>query len=535
MRERSGIVVQACMGVSHLPGMANLGLLLIRADANARIGTGHLMRCLALAQGWKARGRQATFITACESESLRHRLSDEDFQVITLEQSHPNPADWGATSQALAAHPGAWVVLDGYHFDPAYQRQIKETGHRLLVIDDMAHLDHYYADLVLNQNINAERSRYSCELYTHLLLGTRYVLLRSEFLAWREWQREVPQVARKVLVTLGGSDPNNQTLKVIQAMQQIAVDGLEAVVVVGASNPHFQELQSVARNSQFTIRLVQNVTDMSELMAWADVAVSAGGSTCWEMAFMGLPNVILVLAENQRGVAEGLGTLGIALNLGWYAEISELELAQTLEMLIANPAYRKAMSEKGRQLVDGAGANSVVSAMNKLVQTAPAADRLRVRRACFQDAELLWQWANDPSVRANSFHPEPILLDEHLEWYKEKLTSSDTRIWILELNQVPVAQIRYDRVNTDTAEISFSVVSEHRGRGLGTRSLVLTSGMVCRELGVKRLRGRVFSSNDASVRVFTKAGFECVGQEQVSDKLCMIFVREFSETTGEVL
>ena len=509
--------------------------LVVRADGGPHIGTGHLMRCLALAQGWKDRGGQATFIAACESDGLRQRLSAEGFQVITLERSYPEPADWETTSQVLAAHSDAWVVLDGYHFDPAYQRWIKEAGHRLLVIDDMAHLDHYYADVVLNQNINAERLHYACEPYTRLLLGTRYVLLRSEFLTWRGWRREIPQVARKVLVTLGGGDPDNQTLKVIRALQQVDVDGLEAVVVVGASNPHFRELQSATRNSQFAIRLVQNVTDMSQLMTWADVAVSAGGSTCWEMAFMRLPNLIMVLAENQRGIVEGLDSLGIGLSLGWYAEISELDLVQALKKLMSNPARRKAMSEKGWKLVDGTGTDCVVSSMVTLPQPAPLTDHLRVRPACFQDAELLWQWADDPAVRANSFHPEAIPPAEHIEWYQGKLDSPDTRIWILELDRVPVAQIRYDRVHTDTAEIDFSVVSDYRGRGLGTKTLVLTSGMACKELDVKRLKGIVFSSNLASVRAFTKAGFECVGQEQVSDKPCTIFVRECSEIIGEVL
>ena len=514
---------------------SNAMTVLIRADASAKIGTGHLMRCLALAQGWRAQGGQGTFITACESGGLLQLLSDEGFRAITLERSYPDPADWEITSQALAAHSDAWVVLDGYHFDPAYQRQIKEAGHRLLVIDDTAHLDHYYADMVLNQNINAERLHYSCDPNTHLLLGTRYVLLRSEFLTWRGWQREIPQVARKVLVTLGGSDPDNQTLKVIQALQQVNVDGLEAMVVLGASNPHFCELQSAVRNSQFAIRFVQNVTNMPELMAWADIAVSAGGSTCWEMAFMGLPTAILELAENQRGVAEGLDSRGVALNLGWYAEVSELNLTKALKTLMPNPARRKAMSEEGQRLVDGTGTDYVVSSMDKLAQSGPLTDHLRVRSACFQDAELLWRWANDPSVRANSFHPEAIPLDEHIEWYKEKLTSSDTRIWILELDQVPVAQVRYDRVDTDTAEIDFSVVPDYRGRGLGTRALVLTSGMAYKNLGVKSLKGVVFSANEASVRAFAKADFECVGQKQVSDKLCNIFVRECSETVGEVL
>ena len=334
--------------------------LLIRADASALIGTGHLMRCLALAQGWKARGGQATFITACESEGLRHRLSGEGFQVIMLERPYPEPADWEVTSEALAAHSDGWVVLDGYHFDSAYQRWIKEAGHRLLVIDDTAHLDHYYADVVLNQNINAERLRYSCEPYTRLLLGTRYVLLRSEFLAWQGWRREIPEVARKVLVTLGGGDPDDQTLKVIRALQQVDVDGLEAVIVVGASNLHFQELQLAIRDSRSANRLVRDATNMPELMAWADVAVSAGGSTCWELAFMGLPTVVLVLAENQQGIAAGLDEAGVAVNLGWHTETSTAQITNALVGLLENRSLRRQASQRGRELVDGLGAKRVV-------------------------------------------------------------------------------------------------------------------------------------------------------------------------------
>jgi len=343
-------------------GIGNQSLV-IRADASTQIGAGHLMRCLALAQGWKARGGQATFITVCEGEGMLRRLSDEGFRVVTLDRSYPEPADWETTSHVLAAHAGAWVVLDGYHFDLGYRRQVKEAGHPLLVIDDMAHLGHYYADIVLNQNINAEQLHYSFEPYTCELLGTRYVLLRSEFLAWRGWQREIPNVARKVLVTLGGGDPDNQTLKVIRALQQVDVDGLEAVVVVGASNPHFRELQSEIHNSGFVIRLVRNAINMPELMAWADVAVSAGGSTCWELAFMGLPTVVLVLAENQQGIGTGLGKAGVVLNLGWYAEASIAQIANTLVDLLEDRGLCRRMGQRGKGLVDGLGTERVVERM----------------------------------------------------------------------------------------------------------------------------------------------------------------------------
>jgi len=341
--------------------------ILIRADASAEVGTGHLMRCLALAQGWKARGGQVVFVTACESEVLCQRLLDEGFQVVMLEQSYPDPYDWEHTLQVLAAHSDAWLVLDGYHFDPVYQRQIKEAGHRLLVIDDMAHLDHYYADVVLNQNINAERLHYACESYTRLLLGTRYVLLRSEFLAWQGWQREIPKVARKVLVTLGGGDPDNVTLKVIQALQQVNVDDLETVVVAGASNPYFRELQSAIRNPQSAIRVVQNVINMPKLMAWADMAVSAGGSTCWEMAFMGLPSLILVTAGDQRTVAAGLHERDVMVSLGWWEQVRDQEVVELLGWLLEDATKRAEMSQLGQQLIDGRGSERMLAAMGETV------------------------------------------------------------------------------------------------------------------------------------------------------------------------
>ena len=340
--------------------------LIIRADANAHIGTGHLMRCLALAQTWKDCGGEVAFITTCQSTALLQRLSDEGFQIVTVEQSYPDLADWETTSQVLIEHPDAWVVLDGYHFGESYQQRVKEAGHRLLVIDDMAHLEHYYADIVLNQNLHAEQLHYCCEPYTQLLLGTQYVLLRREFLKWQSWQREIPKVARKLLVTLGGGDPDNVTLKVIRALEQVDVDELEAVVVVGASNPHFRELQSAICNLRSAIRLVQNVTNMPGLMAWADVAVSAGGSTCWEMAFMGLCSLILVTAENQRAVAAGLHERGVAVSLGWWEKVRDQEVAELLASLTEDATKSAEMSQLGRQLIDGQGLKRILAVMEEV-------------------------------------------------------------------------------------------------------------------------------------------------------------------------
>jgi len=340
--------------------------LLIRTDASTQIGTGHLMRCLALAQAWQDTGGQVFFVMATKSPPLEARLHSEGIKVIHLPVQLGSLDDATQTADFARQVGAKWVVVDGYHFGADYQRAIKERGLRLLFIDDSGHAEHYYADLLLNQNIYAHGGLYqNREPYTRLLLGTRYVLLRREFLKWRRWKRKIPEVARKILVTMGGSDPDNVTLKVIQALHQVEVDGLEAIVVVGGSNPHYKKMQSAIQGSRFPIRLESNATNMSELMVWADVAVSAGGTTVWELVFMRIPVIGLSRAEQEEILLEHSTKYGISVNLGKHLYVQSQRIALVITALAYNKAQRLAMSRAGRSLVDGLGSERVISSIRK--------------------------------------------------------------------------------------------------------------------------------------------------------------------------
>jgi len=335
--------------------------LYIRADADGKIGAGHTMRCIALAQAWKDQGGEVTFISHCESEALKERIQSEGFRFIALDNVCPDSSDLKNTLSILKnenADQKTWLVLDGYHFNPEYQKAIRDEGIRLLVIDDINHLPHYHADMLLNQNIHALNLKYHCDKDTTLLMGTRYVLLRREFKKWQCWQREIPTVARKVLVTLGGGDPDNVTLKVIQALKQLNLSGLEAKIVVGPANTNLQILERETSDHP-NLQIITNATNMPELMIWADVAVSAGGSTCWEMAFLGLPNMIIYFAENQRPIAEELHETGAALSLGWGQALNIDAIAENLERLLLSQECRKRYSIKSHEIVDGSGAQRV--------------------------------------------------------------------------------------------------------------------------------------------------------------------------------
>jgi UDP-2,4-diacetamido-2,4,6-trideoxy-beta-L-altropyranose hydrolase len=337
-------------------------MLCLRADASTQMGTGHIMRCLALAQIWQAKGGQAFFVMATESPKLEERLHMEGFKVV---HHHALLGSWEDGQQTISlAHKfqAKQIVLDGYHFGSSFQQQLKNAGFCVLCMDDNGHADHYYADWVLNQNIHAQEGMYSNrEPYTKLLLGTQYILLRKEFCPWLGWQRQIVHKASKVLVTLGGSDPNNTTLTVLRALKHVTVSDLEAVVVVGSSNPHNGVLQE-ALHSVYpkVVDLRSNVDNMAELMVWADLAITAGGSTCWELSFMGLPSLVITVAENQVALVNQLENIGAVISLGKDTTLSDKSLASMLEQCLSNQKLRSDLSKRSSALVDGYGCERLI-------------------------------------------------------------------------------------------------------------------------------------------------------------------------------
>jgi UDP-2,4-diacetamido-2,4,6-trideoxy-beta-L-altropyranose hydrolase len=334
-----------------------MGPLLIRADASSRIGSGHVMRCLAIAQAWQDAGGRACLGARVLPEGLRRRWLEEGMDVRQLTLS----GDDAVQTLELAHEIGAeWLILDGYHFGTDFQRFIKNAGTRLLVVDDDGCAGQYVADLIVNQSPGAVR-----DLYLHssatLLLGTRFALLRREFLRARPANRSFPSRGRNALVTLGGADPDNCTLAILKAIALI--EGLSTNAVIGPNNPCVNELAQFASGSCGRITIRRNVHDMPEVMAEADLAVSAAGSTCWELAFMGLPMLLVILADNQRLNATTLGSLGVAQNLGWHSELSEEKVRLAVMDILEEPELRRSMSQKALELVDGCGARRVVNEM----------------------------------------------------------------------------------------------------------------------------------------------------------------------------
>lgn len=323
------------------------------------------MRCLALAQACKEIDCDVVFAVGMDIGVLTDRLLSEGFEVARL-QAQPGSLDDAAETVALAMKRVArWIVADGYHFNTSYQKVVKQRSIQLLYIDDAGYADEYAADIILNQNISAHKELYAKRSAgSRLLLGPRYALLRREFWSWRGRQRAVKTPPRKILVSLGGSDPDNVTLTVLRALRQLDRADVEVRIVIGAANPNGDSLRREMPHLPGGCELVVNTHEMPQLMAWADMAVTAGGSTCWELAMMGLPMLVMILADNQQGIATGLAAQGSAINLGWRESLDETTVAQALANLLLDGKHCQEMSRCGQELVDGFGASRVANILN---------------------------------------------------------------------------------------------------------------------------------------------------------------------------
>lgn len=336
----------------------------IRVDGTNRMGTGHVMRCLTLAHELKRQGAQPLFCSKIMDPFLRAEAAQQGFGFEPLGDAGDIKEDAHLLGLAIEKNKCKVVILDGYDFVGEYIKAIREKAEFIINVDDTAHST-YVSDMILNQNIGAFPAMYDGKIppYTQLFLGTDYVLLRDEFKQYRDKPRSF-DVVRNVLIAFGGADLHNQVLKTLKALDHI--NGEFAVtVVLGSSNPHKKEVEAfVAQNKRHVI-IYQYVDFMAKLMSEADIVISSGGATTWEVCYLGVPSVQTMLAENQISVLKELDQRGVVKGLGWYEDVSEHDISNAVRTLIDHKELRESMSRKGRTLVDGSGAQRVAATILK--------------------------------------------------------------------------------------------------------------------------------------------------------------------------
>jgi UDP-2,4-diacetamido-2,4,6-trideoxy-beta-L-altropyranose hydrolase len=473
--------------------------VLFRVDASESIGTGHVVRCLALSPELERRGIEPWFACRPGAGDPTSQIEASGYPVIRLEGSSSTElaAISGRVPHDARHRPFASLVMDHYGLGAEWLNGARKLAARRLVIDDLADRS-LPCEFLVNPNLGVVPGDYAglAAPTARLLLGTRYVLLRPPFRAARAASRRPAGAVGTVLVTMGGSDPSGATATAVSAVRS-ALPNARIDVVLGAlyrgqtiEGPGIQVHRAIGGEA------------MAQLMTDADLAIGAGGTTSWERCAIGLPTVIVRLAGNQDAIARRLDADGEAVDAGPIERLDVAALSGLIRQLADDRSKREAMSDRAWDLVDGRGVERVAHHL----------DGVRVRRATMADARLLWRWANDPDTRAASLNPEPIPYPDHLRWLRDRLADRSCLLLIGGNGAGPLGQVRFDGREAD-AEVSISVAPEHRG----------TVGGLLLESAVRRFRrwmpqasllAQVKIDNGPSRRLFERAGFRLVGERR---------------------
>ena len=369
--------------------------VVFRADASLQIGTGHVMRCLTLADALAAKGADCQFICRAHEGNLIEFIRSKGYLTHALpavshggshaSASHVEASShdlahshWLGATQAqdaevcstlLSAKRPDWLIVDHYALDTVWEAALAPYYHHLMVIDDLADRKHI-CDVLLDQTFGREAADYRplVPAGSRLLCGSQYALLRPEFAAIRPYslQRRAGPFMRELLVTMGGVDKDNATGQVLQALRTCSLpEDCRITVVMGATAPWLGEVRNLAQEMPWPTRVLVGVSDMAQLMADSDLAIGAAGATSWERCCLGLPTIMLVLAANQLKVARGLEMAGAA-RLVDLSQLATAKLRDLLVPLIEDPTQLHCMSECASTVVNGEGVDEVMRQMGVL-------------------------------------------------------------------------------------------------------------------------------------------------------------------------
>jgi UDP-2,4-diacetamido-2,4,6-trideoxy-beta-L-altropyranose hydrolase len=481
------------------------------------MGVGHLNRCLCLAETLRVRGSESWFICRELNGHRFAQIENAGMRLTVLPAPQPGTADgsedyaaWLGVTQdqdaaqsvrALAGERPTWLVVDNYGLGAEWERTLRPETEHLMVIDDLANRAHE-CDLLLDQNFYRpvdERYAGFVPADCGLLLGPRYALLSAQYAGHRVHERPRDGGVERVFVFFGGSDPDNLSGATLEALARPNLRHLKADIVVGANNRHRSQLQRQAAERPGTA-IHGPRPHLADLMLRADFGIGAAGTTTWERMCVGLPSLVVSIAENQRPGAEALAEDGLIQYLGEARDVGSAELAGAIEAILAGKLDLADQSLRGRLTVDGLGALRAAECMDPTERA-----QLRLREARTDDAELFFVWANEAQVRRQSLNSAQIRWAEHQQWFRSKLGDSRSRMYVLEAKSLPVGQVRFDMADGE-ARIGYSIDAPFRGRGWGRA--VIVKGM--RRLAERErivFRGEVKASNLASSTVFARLGY----------------------------
>lgn len=342
-------------------------MIIFRADGNNKIGLGHMMRCLSIADAFRRSGKDCLFVTA--KDNLSHIITERGYNCVIL-NSNPYKLDEEITQflQVPKDYSVEAVIVDSYYVTEKYLNAIK-NAYYTVYIDDVYSFA-YPVDCLVNYGINASKEQYNSlyegKAFPKTLLGTDYVPLRSEFCDLE--RREQPAAIKNIFVSTGGSDPNHIALSLTELLKKTdEYNKYTFHIVVGAANYDRDKIINLSKEIE-NISVYSNVSKISKLMLMCDAAISAAGSTMFELCACGLPIVTYTIADNQFENAKAFCKKGIAVSAGDARNNSDFlkTLLEVADKTFSDTDKCKLMSSSACNMVDGKGADRLAQSLTEL-------------------------------------------------------------------------------------------------------------------------------------------------------------------------
>lgn len=504
---------------------------LFRADASRNIGLGHVMRCLSLADKLRATGWGVWF--ACRNwdghagELIQQRGHDliwidvgQDGKTASLgadntkSSSIPAEQDAAACVAAIMDLDIDWLVVDHYGLDASWHKALRDSVGKIMVIDDLANRE-YDCDLLLDQTYGRSAEDYQrlVPLHCRLLLGADYALLRPEFPRLRFSALERRQHSRgiqRILVSMGGSDPNNLSSRVLEGLDQVMWPKPPQVdLVLGSGFAHNETIRKQVAEYSTPVNIEENVSNMGELMHDADLAIGAGGVTSWERCCLGLPTLIVQSADNQSTVISKLLAVGAVQKLEANERLSESVMKQVTEYL-EKPALLAAMSDAAANVTRGLGVELVASRLHP--KWAADGSPVVLRPAEADDMATIHSWQCHENTRRFSHNSQLPTLDEHSRWYRAKLIDPNSYFFIIVHDGVDGGVLRFDRIESSHPQLLISIYTApgHYKQGLARSALEYAIDLFPQA----SLVADVLPENIVSQHLFSSAGFKQIAADR---------------------
>lgn len=458
--------------------------ILIRADGSTTLGMGHLYRCLAMIQMLDSK-YDITFVCREITGDFEYILTKNNYKLIQIS----NELEFLDLCDEKKI-----VVIDGHHFPSELYQKVREKGSQIVCIDDL-HDKNYHSDVIINQAPGITSTDYSTDPFNYFALGPNFALLREPFLKAANNKRKITSI-KSCFVCFGGGDQLDLTLRTLKIA--IKFPAFKTInVVTGSAYKHAESLQVFVGNDN-SINLFHAIDEyqMAEIMSTSDLAIVPCSTILLEVFAAGCIPISGYFVENQKYFYQNFLSQNAFIDAGNFSETAienAVNIALNSDINIT-------------EIIDGKSKNLI----NKCFQLLENIASIELTRAKPEDSEITYKWASDPEVRKWSFNTNPIVFEEHKNWFSEKVKDTNCIYYIARMNNESIGSIRFD-LEDNKAIISYLLDPAFHGRGLGQALLIkgckTFSVLNFKENQLSEIIGYVSKENFASRKVFENIGF----------------------------